>query len=59
MSKVIKYPYKIECSYCKCLIAYSKKDINIVRNAYENPIEMIKCPNCGGDIFIKEVLSDE
>lgn len=56
MSKVIKYPHKIECPYCECSIAYSKKDINIEQNAYGKPIEMVKCPNCNGDIFIKEVL---
>lgn len=55
MSEVIKYPYKIECPYCKCLIGYSNQDIYIETNAYGKPIEMVKCPNCDGDIFIKEV----
>ena len=56
MSKVIKYPYKIDCPYCKCLIGYSKKDIHIEKNAFSKPIAMVKCPNCGGDIFIREML---
>lgn len=58
MSKVIKYPYKIECPYCECSIAYSKKDINSEINAYGNIIKMVKCPNCGGDIFIRKVLKN-
>ena len=54
MSKVIKYPYKIDCPYCKCSIGYSKKDINIETNVYGKPIEMVKCPNCGGDILTRK-----
>lgn len=59
MSKVIKYPYKIECPYCKCLIAYGKTDIHTEQNAYGKPIEMVSCPNCNGDIFIREVVKDD
>lgn len=59
MSKVIKYPYTIECPYCKCLIAYSKKDIDTPMNAYGKLIQMVKCPNCSGDIFIREAVKDD
>lgn len=52
--KILRYPYKITCSYCRCKIAFSEKDIKKDTNVYGEPLRYIQCPNCTGDIYINK-----
>ena len=55
MSYIKEYPKKekeIECSKCKCLIAFFEHDIIEIQTGIQDVTDGINCPNCKENIIL-------